>query len=139
MKNQFKLECNHEFDFVALAINSHSKGYKLCWELNKHLGLNFEMKEPHTISKNLVFTIYSARNDDGVKFNLISNKSKKGALIASQKGVNFFLTISYQDWIIEKKNILNKLRKINDILLVFELDLEKTKNSDRLIIYDKKN
>ena len=41
--------------------------------------------------------------------------------------------------VIQKSRFLSKLRAINDILLVFELDLEKTKNSERFIIHDKKN
>ena len=42
-------------------------------------------------------------------------------------------------WCDKKESFLIKLRAINDILLVFELDLEKSKNSDRFIIHDKKN
>ena len=42
-------------------------------------------------------------------------------------------------WIVEKYDFLSKLRAINDILLVFEFELDKEKNSDRFIIHDKKN
>ena len=33
----------------------------------------------------------------------------------------------------------NELRTIKDILLVFELEVDKEKNGERVIIYDKKN
>ena len=66
-------------------------------------------------------------------------RTKNGYLIPSQKSVNYFLVIKDKCWRDTKESFLRKLRATNDILLVFELDLEKTKNSDRFIIHDKKN
>ena len=43
MKMHYTLECDQEYEFIVLAINSHSKAYKLCWNLNNTLLLNFEM------------------------------------------------------------------------------------------------
>ena len=40
MKTHFTLEQVDEIDFSVLAINSHAKGYKLCWNINKELQLN---------------------------------------------------------------------------------------------------
>ena len=47
--------------------------------------------------------------------------------------------LNKENWKTEKHKLLNKLRTINDILLVFELELDKEKDSDRFIIHDKKN
>ena len=35
------LDYLEEVDFVVLAINSHTKGYKLCWEINNISRLRF--------------------------------------------------------------------------------------------------
>lgn len=139
MKKHHKLDCIHEYGFVVLAINSHIKAYKLCWNLNKSLDLNFEIADEHKINDELLFARYRSQNIDGLEFNLISNRSKKGYMIPSQKSVNYFLIICKDDWPILKYKLLSKLREINDILLVFELELGREKNSDRFIIYDKKN
>ena len=139
MKTHYTLDCAQEYEFITLAINSHSKGYKLCWNLNKSFGLNFEMTDNHKVTEELIFTRYEATNEEGTKFNLLSNRSKKGYLIPPQKSVNYFLLISNNNRDNIKDEVLSKLRAINDILLVFELDLKKIKNSDRFIIYDKKN
>ena len=40
-----------EVDFFVLAINSHIKGYKLCWELNKKLNLNFIKNKYHKLEE----------------------------------------------------------------------------------------
>ena len=45
MKTHFTLDYVEEIDFSVLAINSHAKGYKLCWNINKELQLNFEKVE----------------------------------------------------------------------------------------------
>ena len=82
------------------------------------------------------FTRYSMRNKKEAKLDILSNRSKKGFLIPSQKSVNYFLVIKNESWNEIKESFLSKLRAINEILLVFELDLEKTKNSNRFIIHD---
>ena len=136
MKTHYKLDCAHDYEFVVLAINSHIKGYKLCWNINNQLGFNFEMTDAHIISEDLEFTRYSAINKKNAKFDILSNRSKKGFLIPSQKSVNYFLVIKNENWNEIKESFLSKLRAINEILLVFELDLEKIKNSNRFIIHD---
>ncbi len=139
MKTHYTLECDQEYEFVVLAINSHSKAYKLCWNLNNTLLLNFEMTDEHSISDELLFTRYKTKTESGAQIDLLANRTKKGYLIPSQKSVNYFLVIKDECWCDTKEPFLSKLIAINDILLVFELDLEKTKNSDRFIIHDKKN
>ena len=139
MKKYNILDCAHEYGFVVLAINSHSKGYKLCWNLNQTLGLNLEIIDGHKINEELVFCRYKSESVDGLELNLLSNRSKKGYMIPSQKSVNYFLIIKTDNWVPIKDEFLRKLRTINDILLVFELELEKEKDSDRFIMYDKKD
>ena len=139
MKKYHILECDYDYNIVVLAINSHSKAYKLCWALNKNLELNFEITDAHKINKDLIFTRYKSKNTDGLELNLLLNRSKKGYMIPSKKSINYFLIIKKDRFLIKKDKFLSKLRAINDILLVFNLDLDKEKYSDRFVIYDKKN
>ena len=139
MKKQYKLECDYDYNIVVLAINSHSKAHKLCWALNKAFELNFEITHPHKINNNLDFTRYKSKNPDGVEFNLLLNRSKKGYIIPSKKSINYFLIIKKDAFSIKKDALLSKLRTIKDILLVFELEVDKEKNGERFIIYDQKN
>tara|TARA_B100000902_G_scaffold100201_1_gene102554 strand:- start:1283 stop:1702 length:420 start_codon:yes stop_codon:yes gene_type:complete len=139
MKKSYTLDCGHEYDFVVLAINSHIKAYKLCWFLNQELDLKLEAVDPHKISEELVFTRYRSESVEGETINLLANRSKKGYLIPAQKSINYFFIINKLTCKKKKLGVLARLRKINDILLVFEFPLDKEKNSDRFIIYDKKN
>lgn len=139
MKTRFTLECAEELDFAVLAINSHIKAYKLCWNINKSLQLNFEKKKDHAIKEELWFARYTYVCDDYVKYTLLANRSKNGYLIPSQKSVNFFLLIKNDYWQQEKKEFLSKLRDIKEVLLVFELDTNLIKQIDRFILNDKKD
>ena len=101
MKTRVTLKCAEGFDFSVLAINSHIKAYKLCWNMNKFLQLDFEKKKDHRIKEELRFARYIYVCDDDVEYTLLANHSKKGCLIPSQKSVNFFLLI--------KNSILDKI------------------------------
>ena len=56
MKTHFILDQVDEIGFSVLAINSHTKGYKLCWNINKELQLNFEKVEDQVINKEMMFS-----------------------------------------------------------------------------------
>ncbi len=133
MKTQFTLDCHNYTDFTVLAINSHIKGYKLCWNINNKLNVNFEKQEDHNIQNELWFARYSYICEEGVEYNLLSNRSKKGYLIPNQKSVNYFLIIENDCWKKGKQEFIRKLSKTKDILLVFELDTTLIKEIDRII------
>tara|TARA_B100000902_G_C27316201_1_gene921476 strand:+ start:2431 stop:2850 length:420 start_codon:yes stop_codon:yes gene_type:complete len=139
MKTQHILDCPSDTDFTVLAINSHIKGYKLCWNINNTLKVNFEKQEDHNIQDELWFARYTYICDEGVEYNLLSNRSKQGYLIPSQKSVNYFLVIKKNYWTEDKKEFINKLGVTKDILLVFELDTTLIKDINRFILNDKKN
>ena len=90
MKTYFTLDQIEEVDFSVLAINSHAKGYKLCWSINKELQLNFEKAEDQIIHNEMVFSRYTCVTNEGCEYNIIANRSKKGYLIPDQKKVNYF-------------------------------------------------
>ena len=92
MKTRFILDCSEELDFIVLGINSHVKSYKLCWSVNKALQLNLEKKQDHNIQGDLWFSRFSDVCNDGVEYNLLANRSKKGYLIPEQKSVTIRFT-----------------------------------------------
>ena len=85
------------------------------------------------------FARYTYICDEGVEYNLLSNRSKQGYLIPNQKSVNYFLVIKNNCWTEDKKEFITKLGVTKDILLVFELDTTLIKDINRFILNDKKN
>lgn len=139
MKTHFTLEQVDKVDFCVLAINSHSKGYKLCWNINKELQLNFEKIEDQIIDNEMIFSRYFCTTNKGDEYNIVANRSKKGYLIPNKKSVNYFLIVNNKNWLAEKKEFISKLRENKEVLLVFELEVEKNKYINRFIFNDKKN
>jgi hypothetical protein len=139
MKTRFTLECAEEFDFAVLAINSHIKAYKLCWNINSSMQFNFEKKTDHNIKEGLWFSRYTYISDDGIEYDLLANRSKKGYLVPNQKSINYFLVVKNDYWNQDKLEFMSKLRNIPDILLAFEMDTANLKHIDRFIFNDKEN
>ena len=139
MKTRFTLECVEEFDFAVLAINSHIKAHKLCWNINNLMKLNFEKKNDHNIKGDLWFSRYAYISDEGIGYDLLANHSKKGYLVPTQKSINYFLIVKNDYWDKDKSNFMSKLRNIPDVLLAFEIDTANLKHIDRFIFNDKEN
>ena len=139
MKTRFTLECAEEFDFAVLAINSHIKAYKLCWNINSSMQLKFEKKKYHNIKGDLWFSRYTYISDEGIEYDLLANRSKKGYLVPNQKSINYFLVVKSDCWNQDKYDFISKLRNTTDVLLAFEMDIENLKYIDRFIFNDKEN
>jgi len=79
MKTRFTLECAEEFDFAVLAINSHIKGYKLCWNINSSMQLNFEKKKDNNILNDydLDNIEYNSDDDSDSEENNINTKKNR--------------------------------------------------------------
>ena len=130
MKKHFVLESVDEYDLSVIAINSHIKGYRLCWHINRLLKTDFEKKEDLRVNKDLYFSRYSYICDQGIEYNILKNQSKNGYLISEHKGINYFLVTENN---INKTELIRKLRSVKDILLVFDIDKNEIKQIDRLI------
>lgn len=131
------LRFNKEFelDFLILGINSHIKLYKLCWEINKKLHTSFVKNKNHIINNNQEFERFSYRNKNSeITYNIISNISTTGYLEPNNKSVNYFMIV--QGEVYNTQKTIERLNQIEDILLVFELNLSKIKTITPFIIND---
>lgn len=131
----FKIDEDFELDFLILGINSHTKLYKLCWQINKKLHMNFVKNKNHIKNKNQEFERFSYTNKNSeTKYNILSNVSSTGYLENNNKSVNYFMTA--QGGVYNTQKIIKRLNQIDDILLVFELNLSKIKSATPFIIND---
>ena len=137
MKKKYKIEIEEPLDFEILGLCSHAKLYKLCWEINRELKTNFEKTKNHITKTNNILGFERYRHsseDSSTILNIISNMSKNGYLEPNNKKVNYFFLI--QGGIYDKKEIMESLSKIEEVLLVFEVNLSKIKSITPFIIYD---
>ena len=128
MKKRYTLEPVEE-DFRVYAINSHAKGYSLCWKINQQFKIDLE-RVSEAVVQNSVFIRYNYKSKEGQEFNVITNRSKEGYFIPDHKTVNYFLIVNKKH---NQKKLLDELKKNSEILFAFELELEKSKYTERFI------
>ena len=133
MKKRFTLEPVEE-DFRVYAINSHAKGYSLCWKINQQFKIDLE-RVGGAVVQNSVFVRYNYKNNEGQEFNVITNRSKEGYFIPDQKAVNYFLVVNKKH---NQKKLLEELKKNSEILFAFELELEKANTQKDLYLMRRK-
>ena len=137
MKTIYKIEEDYDFNLDVLAINSHEKAYKLCWIINKNMNLNFIKTKDHVYQGNSNlrfqnFTYYNTQSE--TKYNILSNHSTDGCLYPNKKSINYFFLI--EGGVYNKNKIIQNLTQINEILLVFELNLSNSKQITPFIVDD---
>ncbi len=134
MLKKLKLTEDFNVNFLLFSIISHEKSYKLCWRINKKLQTNLCRAEPITCLKSGPFHRYKHLNESEI-IEVVSNRSRNGYLDPKDKKVNYFLKIEKPFFDRQKTNFINKLNSISEILLIFEVDLEKD-SKKKEIFYD---
>ena len=135
MKTVHIIDYEIKLDMTVLAVNSHVKGYSLCWHINKKLCTNFTKTEIFMGENKEGFFAFQGEYENK-KTTLVNNKSKKGVLMLEKKNVDFFIIVEPEIKNTTKEEFISKLREISKILLIFEVDLEKEQEAHRLIIND---
>jgi hypothetical protein len=89
----------------------------------------------HTTNNNQEFERFSYINKNSeTTYNIISNVSTTGYLEPNNKSVNYFMIVQGETHNTQKT--IEKLNQIEDILLVFELNLSKIKTITPFILND---
>ena len=131
MIKKLRLTEDPDVNFSLFSIISHEKSYKLCWRINKKLQINLSRVEPLTLLKSGSFHRYRHLSESE-KIEVVSNRSLKGFLDTKDKKVNYFLKIEKPFFERQKTNLISKLNDVSEILLIFEVDLEKDTNKKEL-------
>ena len=126
-----------DYDFQLIGISSHSKDYRLSWEINKAFNTQL-CKENDVIytdkkSNKAGFSMYFYQDKvEEKELRLISNKSEGRILISEQKAADYFLILyDYDSY--EWSEIIRKIRKINVVLTAFEVDVHTLRDKENLL------
>lgn len=135
-KKVVKLKLTPEFDFLAFAIASHQKDYRLTWAVNQALNISLSQSKPfkYSDSKRSLeqeFVCYTF-TENAREYTLISNFSEKGHLLPEYKNINFVLIISGSHKTLDHDLIVKKLKDVSIIISAFEVDVPKLKSKKKL-------
>ncbi len=125
-------------DYKMIAIVSHLRDYTIGYHINTNLELDLAKFDNIVVAagfkKDHSFSWYFFK-DEGSEtiYYLIGNKCENGNLLKSQKAVDYLLVIKNSIHGDVVKIALNKLRKVKNIVAVFELNMLEYKYMDDLI------
>jgi len=121
------LDIEIELDFYMCAISCHHMDYRLCWNLNKYLGLIMKKQEDYSIKikggEHDFYSKYTFTNEiKRIDFTLISNKGKKSFLIKEHPYFDYFLIVEGYTPEETKTQIITQVQNIPEVLMGMELD-----------------
>lgn len=133
-----KLVFEEDYDFVLFGISCHQKDYRLCWNINKHLGINLvkqaELEFHLNKGETSFFSNYNFYNEVyHQQYELISNRANNATLIPEQKQADYLLKVTGIYEFEEKIELQKKLNEISVILTAFEINIDLLKSKELLI------
>jgi hypothetical protein len=135
-----KLSINIDYfdGYQLVGIVSQLKDYTLAYHINKEVDIDLKKFNDFSfIDKSEKFNDYSwyyfYNNHLMAKVFMISNKSKSSKLIPSKKEIDYFLLIKDFPDIAFVNETIQLIRKIPNVMAVFNLDLNSIKDADLII------
>ncbi|HEX5001227.1 MAG TPA: IPExxxVDY family protein [Bacteroidia bacterium] len=127
-KNVIRFDIQDELSFSLMAVSSGNKDYRLCFDLNKALGLHLVRDEDVTVpltrpGSATVHSCYSCSGTDGEQYYLVSNKDRNstGYFVPEMTNINYFFVVSCEIGKREETALLNKLRQIEIIQAAYPI------------------
>jgi hypothetical protein len=128
------------FDFLIWGINSGMEDYRLCLNMNEHLGWQFRrMDDIEFYSQQIKgykhFNSYKYKNKtDLYTIELLQNKNAGNIFIPELKNFEFLFLFHGEDDYFDKEQLAEELRKIPGVQSVIELDVNALKSKNNLLI-----
>lgn len=136
---KFQLEVEYEYDFDLIGISCHAPDYRLCWAINNQLRLNLSKETAGYDIKNKKIkevTHHSlfryVNEEDHVEFILLQNKNGSSIILPEQKLADYLLILK-NNFSIEIPELLLRLKSIDMIQTVFQIEPKSLKSKENLI------
>jgi hypothetical protein len=136
MVRKLKISSGSSYDYTTIGIACHMKDYRFTFFLNEELG--FQLKRMDDLifgsadeSRGYSFYIFKSP-EERRNFYLVSNYHEEGRLIPSEKGADFFLIVNDVLPAGQKKQLINKIQKIPQVLAAYEIPKGKANNLEMI-------
>lgn len=134
------LKFEPEFDFEIIGICCHSKDYRLCWFLNKQMGIALSRsRKPVEIlqNKNRSSSKHSLYEYDDeatkIKYELIANRSEEGYVLPEEKRADYLLLI-HNNQMFSIEQIVERIRSIQMVLTAYSIEPENLPSKENLLL-----
>ncbi len=135
---RLKLDIQPDPEINVIGISSHVKDYRLCWSINRMLGINLtKRRRPIYDESNgmqCFFNAFDHRDEEiNAGFSLVNNHGSDGVLLKDLRQADFFLVID-QHWMELPEDLLKKVRTAEFVLTAFPLEFDQLKEGHKLLL-----
>lgn len=134
---KYKLDMEPDPEVMLIGISSHVNDYRLCWALNRSLGINLtrraeDIVEP-TAGGQAVFSAFDHTDEeDSTCWSLVNNHSSEGLLLKEQRQADYFLVVDVSAPV-PLDRLLDTVRRAEFVLTAFPLDARQLRGAHKLL------
>jgi hypothetical protein len=133
---KLKLEIEADPEVTLIAISSHVNDYRLCWALNRRLGISLSRRARDIADAGAEATAqYAAfdHTDEGSQavYTLINNHGTQGVLLKDQRQADYFLLVD-DAAPVRPDELLAQVRDTEFVLTAFPLDVKRLRGAHKL-------
>lgn len=135
---KFKLDMDPVPDITVIGISSHVNDYRLCWSINRSMGLELTRRRSDIVDEvNGITASYSAYDhvDEHTqgRCTLVNNHSGDGVLLREQRQADFFLVLD-NEIAGTRPDLLERVRSAEFVLTAFPLPYEQLRSGHKLLL-----
>lgn len=124
-------------EVMLIGISCHENDYRLCWALNRELGINLARRAedlmdpgPEKMASYSVFDHTDVVNE--ARWTLVHNHSTDGILLKDHKQADFFLVVE-ENAPITTRELIERVRRTEFVLTAFVLDARTERGVHKLL------
>lgn len=136
--SKFSLELIEEYPYEVYGITASTQDYRLCWHLNKELGLKFTRQSAIRVinkrkeSANHEFFVYEDQ-ETLTQYRLIQNKRTGSTFLPEISEADYLLVID-ESPVVDYDFLVKQIKSIRPVLMVFPINLDALKNKQNLLL-----
>ncbi|MBX2972743.1 MAG: IPExxxVDY family protein [Flavobacteriales bacterium] len=135
---KLKLDLEPDPDVTVIGISSHVHDYRLCWAINRSVGLELTRRRADIADEaNGIVASYSAYDHvdepTQARYTLVNNHSGDGILLKEHRQTDFFLVVDNE--LAElRPDLLDRVRAAEFVLTAFQLSYDQLKAGHKLLL-----
>jgi hypothetical protein len=134
---KYRLEEPVDPEVMLVGISSHVNDYRLCWALNRSLGINLvrrkeDIQEPGPLATSCFAAFDHLDDGSSARWTLVNNHGDDAILVKEQRQADFFLIVD-QHAPISPADLLQQVRQSEFVLTAYPLDYKDLRTGHKLL------
>lgn len=130
-----------EEDFCLLGVVSDEPDYRLCWMINRQLGMEFEKTDDLTLrhrkyQEEQQFSLFLFEDEEAmITYRIIKNRADVGHFLDELKNLDYLIHIQGEVFPDQLSSFIHSASSIEAVRMCIPVNLQKIKNKERLWLW----